>query len=182
MIRAIILLTVQIALLLHINIDDPYFTFHAAIDAEESDSMLDNLGWWLFRLSSILLFLALVDVSLGIIYGWDAMQKQGQLMRWVAYGFGFIKLVLSTLGTGKYLDVDVKYNKDFRTDSTFDSMQALSASEIPYGKVLSAYGIMMWVASLATLVFSIYSAVVLRNWSDHHQVRLWPLHEDNAKF
>lgn len=133
-------------------------------------AQLANLGGYFQQMSSAFLLFTLVDFGLGILYCWDVLRGFRPMLQWVTYGFGFIELMLAIAHVVKLSLYIAAYYSFLRDDGR--NRPPATSQLLVFSQVIMAYDIMMFIAAIATVGFSIYILVLAnkRPNLDHHQV------------
>jgi hypothetical protein len=133
---------------------------------------LFDVNWFFESIGNIVLAICIVDLGLSFLYVWNRHRKGHNIILGVTAGLGVVLFALSIGGFAKKEAWRTTYYNG-ASDSGYNV--SLDYIAFPYSifQLDSAFGFILWIASLAILGFAIYVLIISRKMTQLRNVSLF---------
>ncbi|KAH8666539.1 hypothetical protein BX600DRAFT_497338 [Xylariales sp. PMI_506] len=135
---------------------------------DEAIDRMQEFGFFFQEVSQVTLFVTLIDLALGILYCWNMMHKARKIILGVTYGFAAMEGIFALAILAKYEAFFTQWFAYFR-DTTDTVAYPSTASLQPFRKLIAAFDILLFIASVVALAFAIYVRVLASKRADHRK-------------
>lgn len=148
-----------------LDITESYYGDYKAVEAIDR---LRDFGFFTIRIALLFIWLATIEIGLGILYCWNVAQRLRKFLQWPAYVFVLVEMALNIAYLAKYEQFWSDYYSYLRDESRTGTFGFEDLNV--YLNIAVAFDFLLWIATLASVALTITLVILARKRADHRQV------------